>query len=309
MFRKPAAENGKMNWDDLRYFLAVARHGGLTGAGKELKASASTVARRIEALEASLRTRLFERRPDGYGLTEHGRGVLDKAVAIEARMSELEDGFGDQDGRVAGIVRIVTVETLAHHLIIPQLSRLQQAQPALSLSVAINASFARLAQREADIGLRLCRPEHGSFTVRRIGTLAFGLYGAPDYLKDHPIATASLPISGQRLVTWGDPLSYMALPVALQAWTQDGSPVLVVDSMQAQLLAIRSGSGLGVLPCILADAETGLVRVMPELCRREEPIWLVVHEDIARTKRVQLVCAFLERLVREHQAALGGIAA
>lgn len=121
MSGKWLSKNRNMNWNDIRYFLAVARHGGLTGASRELRASPSTVARRVESLEVALRSRLFERRPDGYELTEVGQTMVEKAIAIEAAMAELEGVFGGQDGRVSGTVRIVTVETLAHHVLIPKL--------------------------------------------------------------------------------------------------------------------------------------------------------------------------------------------
>lgn len=143
-----------MNWNDVRYHLAVTRHGGLTGVARAVKASPSTVARRIETLEAALKTRLFERRPDGYELTEAGGAMVEKVIAIEAAMHELEDGFCGQDGRVSGMVRIVTVDTLAHHLLIPNLTLLQGAYPDLSLGVAVNAtSFAEHPQRE---GISAC---------------------------------------------------------------------------------------------------------------------------------------------------------
>lgn len=295
-----------MNWNDVRYFLAVARHGGLTGAARELKASPSTVARRVETLEASLRTRLFERHPTGYALTDLGRDMAEKAMTIETHMTEMENDLRDHDGRVSGAVRIVTIETLAHQLIIPQLPVLQDAYPGLSLGVAINASFARLPQREADIGLRLCRPEQGNFAVRRLGTIAFGLYASPDYLARHPIEEEAYPISGHRLVTWGDPLSYVALPKAMRSWATDSSAMLVLDSMQAQVLALKSGSGLGILPCILVDEDQGLVRVKPNLCQQDESIWLVVHEDIRKARRIRAVCDFLEKVVKEQQPALSG---
>lgn len=299
--------NRKMNWNDIRFFLAVARHGGLTGAARDLKASPSTVARRIETLEAALRTRLFERRPDGYALTETGQAMMARAMAAETEMTALEDGFSGRDGRVSGTVRIVTVETLAHHLLIPNLPLLQEAHPDLSLGVAVNAaSFASLPQREADIGLRLCRPEHGNFVVRRIGTITFGLYGSKDYVARHPVVEDALPITGHRL-TWGDTQSFLALPKALRDWARSGSTTLMVDSMQAQLLAMKAGNGLGVLPCILADDDDRLTRIKPELCKREEPIWLVVHETIRHTNRVRVVCEFLEALVNANRVGLAGM--
>jgi DNA-binding transcriptional LysR family regulator len=295
-----------MNWNDVRYFLAVTRHGGLTGASSEVKASPSTVARRVETLEAALKTRLFERKPDGYQLTEGGRAMVAKAMAIEAAMHELEDGFCGQDGRVSGTVRIVTVDTLAHHLVMPNLPVLQDAYPDLSLGIAVNAtSFARIPHGEADIGLRLCRPEQGNFVVRRIGTIAFGLYGSKDYLARHPIPEDQ-PIAGHRLITWGDPLSFLALPKTLRSWVESGIANLTVDSMQAQLLAMKAGNGLGVLPCILADSEEQLVRIRPDLCQQEEGVWLVVHEAVRDMKRIRVVCDFLETIVRHGQSALSG---
>ncbi|MBK1866066.1 LysR family transcriptional regulator [Aestuariivirga sp. YIM B02566] len=94
-----------MNWNDIRYLLAVSRHGGLTGASRELKVSQSTVARRIETLETALRTRLFERHTNGYELTEAGRGMVDRAIPIESRMVELLDDFKGRDTEVSGVVR------------------------------------------------------------------------------------------------------------------------------------------------------------------------------------------------------------
>lgn len=308
MFGKLLSKNRKMNWNDIRYFLAVVRHGGLTGAAREMKASPSTVARRIETLEAALRTRLFERLPDGYMPTEPARTMIEKALAIEAGMIELEDGFSGRDGHISGTVRVITVETLANHLLIPSVPLLQRAYPDLSLGVAVNAaSFARLPQRETDIGLRLCRPEHGNFVIRRLGTITFGLYGSKNYIAQNPVQEDRMPVVGHRLITWGDPLSFIALPKALRAWTESGSATLTVDSMQAQVLAIKAGNGLGVLPCILADTEQHLTRVNPEFCRQEEDIWLVVHEAIRNTRRVRVVCDFLETLVKEHQHALAGL--
>lgn len=295
-----------MNWNDVRYLLAVARHGGLTGASRELKVSQSTVARRVETLETALRTRLFERHTNGYELTEAGRGMVEKATAIESGMIEMQSDFSGRDTEISGAVRIVTVETLAGPIVIPRLAAFQETHPGLSLGVAINASFARLPQREADIGLRLCRPEQGLFAVKRLGTIAFGLYASPYYLSRHPVDEESLPIIGHRLITWGDPLSYTALPKLMRSWATDGSTTLNVDSMQAQMLAIRSGSGVGILPCIMADGDETLVRLKPQKCRHEETIWLVVHNDIQHARRIRIVCDFLETTIREQQRDLSG---
>lgn len=295
-----------MNWNDIRYLLAVSRHGGLTGASRELKVSQSTVARRIETLETGLRTRLFERHTNGYELTEAGRGMVDRAIPIESRMTELLDDFKGRDTEVSGVVRISTIETLAVPILIPRLAAFRQTYPGLSLGIAIQASFARLPQREADIGLRLCRPEQGLFIVKRLGTISFGLYGSPDYLARHPIEAGSSPVSGHQLIAWADPLSYIALPRLMKSWTTESGTALNVDSMQTQVLAIRSGFGLGILPCIMADRDKELVRVNSKQFHHEETIWLVVHSDIHRARRIRIVSDFLEATISEQQPALSG---
>jgi DNA-binding transcriptional LysR family regulator len=138
--------------------------------------------------------------------------------------------------------------------------------------------------------------------VKRVGTPAFGLYGSRDYLARHPIDESAFPVPARHVVAWGDPLSFIAVSKALQAWTRSGAATPTVDSMQA----IRSGAGIGVLPCILADAEGALIRVNPKLCRQDEPIWLVVHNDIRGANRVRVVCQFLEAIVKERRSALIG---
>lgn len=297
-----------MNWNDVRYFLAVTRHGGLTGAARAIAASPSTVARRIETLELALKTRLFERRPDGYELTEAGQAMVEKALAVEAAAHDLEDKVKGHDTRVAGTVRIVTVDTLAQHLLIPNLQSLQETHPDLSLGVVVNAaSFSQFPHREADIGLRLCRPEQGNFIVRRIGTIAFGLYGSKAYVAQHPVREKQFPIRDHKLVIWGDPLSFLAVPTALERWTESSVASLTVDSMQAQVLAMKSGNGLGVLPCILADRDDELIRINPDQCHQSEPLWLVVYEAVRDTPRIRVICDFLERVVKQGQSALSGI--
>ncbi len=112
--------------------------------------------------------------------------------------------------------------------------------------------------------------------------------------------------TGHRLISWGDPLSFLVLPKTLRSWVESGAANFTVDTMQAQVLAMKAGNGLGVLPCILADTDEGLVRVKPDLCRQEEAIWLVVHEGVRDTKRIRVVGDFLETIVKQGQRALSG---
>ena len=300
------SESRKMNWNDIRYFLAIARHGGLTGAAKQLGVSQSTVATRVETLEAALRTRLFERHTHGYQLTEDGREMMEKAIAIEGSMAEIADDLGERDIQPSGTVRIATIETLANQIIIPNLPALQSANPELQLGIAINSSLSRLPQREADVALRLCRPEQGPYAVKRVGGISFGLYASSGYLERHPISKHATLVTGHRLIMWGDPMAYTALPRAMRSWTGGSTPTLVLDSVQAQVLAVKAGVGIGILPCITADDEDDLVRINPAHYQQDEDIWLIVPNDLRRAKRIRVVADFLTQAVQHKQGILAG---
>ncbi len=295
-------------FEDLDVFARVVSLGSMSMAGRALNLSPAVVSKRIKRLEDRLGTRLLQRTTRQISLTEAGQGFYERVLSILAGIDEAESYVSGRSARIQGMLKVTAPTSFGRMHVAPHLKPFLETHPDLSLGVAVNAaSFASLPQREADIGLRLCRPEHGNFVVRRIGTIAFGLYGSRDYVERHPVIEDVLPITGRRLIAWGDTQSFLALPKALRAWAQIGSTTLTVDSMQAQLLAMKSGSGLGVLPCILGDGDDQLVRIKPALCHREEPIWLVVHETIRHTSRVHVVCDFLETLVAANRAGLTGM--
>lgn len=282
------------SWDDLRVFLAVARAGSLTGAAGRLRLGVATVSRRVERLEAALGAALFTRHQTGYRLTDEGAALLFRAEAMEVAAAGIAPGGGE----VAGTVRLATAETLANEVVVPSLPALLARHPGLVVEVVTNVATANLHRRDADLALRMVRPEAGRVTVRRVGTLGFALFGAPAYLAGREGA----PLQDHRLIGWDEALR--GLPAA--AWVaralRDRPPALTTTTLAGQLAAARAGLGLAILPRFLG-LEAGLVDLSHEL-GLDQSIWLVLHADLAASARVRAVADHLAELVRSEDARL-----
>ncbi|MFC0227976.1 LysR family transcriptional regulator [Serratia aquatilis] len=285
-----------MDWNDLRYFISVARTASLSGAAQALEVSPSTVARRIATLENSLGAHLFVRHATGYFLTDHGRDVLRQAEVIEESMLALAKRAAALDANTSGVVRLATAETLAVHLIMPALPRLLEQYPKLQLEIITGIGMADLQRYEADLALRLIRPQYGNLVIQKLGSMASAIYGSADYLNRHP-AIAEDPLSGRAFIIWDK--AYAHLPTAqwLEKQHYDHNPALVTTSVAAQYAAVRAGIGLAVLPCFIARADNTLVEVVPVEKVFSEELWLVTHTDLRASARIRAVATFLQDIL------------
>ena len=289
-----------LNWNDTPAFLAVARTGTLTGAAASLGAGVATVSRRIERLEAALGVPLFARAQTGYQLTDEGSALMPRAEALEAAM----DGFQSaaQAGRgVRGHVRVATAENLANPLLIPSLGSLLAAHPGLTVEVSTDVASVNLHKRDADLAVRMVRPTRGHLTVRRIGSLGFGLYGSVDYVAQRGGGTG---LEGDSSIAWADRFGDLPAAQWLARSFRDAAPAVVTSTLASQLSAAKAGLGLAVLPHFLAR-EAGLERLPVEL-GVDQDIWLVMHSDLMASQRVRVVADHLVAVIEAHGAALRG---
>ena len=270
-----------MEWGDVRYFLALARSGSLSAASRRLGVEHTTVARRVDALEAALGTRLFDRLQRGWRLTAEGERLVDDAGRLEAEALAFARRAAGGSG-VAGPVTVSTPPFLGSHFLAPRLGPFLAAHPGIVLTLIGEKRAALLGQREADLVLRLSRPtEHGA-VARRIGTMAFALYAAPSYL------------AGRRPEDWvflGDDESAGELPQHrwLMAFAGPRPLVLRSNDMATVLHAARAGTGVAALPCFVGGADAGLTCIEPDrdgVGSRE--IWIGIHEDLRRSPRIRL---------------------
>lgn len=305
-------ERSVLDWNAVRDFLAVARTGSLNRAAVTLGVNATTVGRRIEALEAGLGLRLFQRAQTGFALTDEGRDLIERAERIEAAAVAFERRAEASD-RVSGRVRLATAENLANVLLIPALPDLRARHPDLTVEIATDIRSANLHRREADLALRLVRPTQGNVTIKRVGTMRYGLYGSADYLRRRTERMGKVDrtddcarFDADDLIAWSE--TYADLPAAqwVERTLERRAPALVATSLYGQVIAAREGMGLAVLPCFVALTEPTLRRVPSEADAMAQDLWLVIHTDLAASARVRAVADFVAQIVAASACALDG---
>ena len=273
-----------MQWDDLRIFLAVAREGSISGAAKRLAVQHSTVSRRLRALEISLATPLLERKTSGYELTEAGEELRLSASKIEAQILEFEGALGGRESGVSGELKVTAINNMASSILMPMFTRFSANYPEIELHVQVSNKFVRLAERDADIAIRLTNSPTDTLIGTRLVTVASTVYGARDYCAEVRAGSAVKKWLGIECCGFH------------MSWTKEACPEhehnLFVDDTLLTVAALREGAGLAYLPCFMGDSDPSLVRFCPPERRHDLGLWLLYHRDLRRTQRV--------RLFREH---------
>src|ERR1700680_4703006 len=191
-----------MEWDDIKYFLAVARLGSLTKAAHALQTTPATAGRRVATLEAKLGTRLFDRKHTGYILTENGEAILVKAEKAEDAILSVERKALGHDQRMTGKVRVTTTVDIAALVLAPHLSRFAKLFPDVSLEIIACDEVINLATRKADIALRTVRPARGGLVIRQAGWWNLGLYAAKSYAQAHRLRPGATDFAGVDVINW-----------------------------------------------------------------------------------------------------------
>ncbi|MCW6513053.1 LysR family transcriptional regulator [Lichenifustis flavocetrariae] len=291
-----------LDWDDLRFYLAIARTGSLSGASKHLHVAQSTVGRRLASLEVSLGVRLLNRTPEGYLPTPAGDDVRKQAELVEREALALERQVVGRDQRMAGHVRVTCAETIASNLLAPCLGTLPDVHPDIMVELIPNPRELSLSMREADISVRLRQPAQHDLVVSRIGTLAFGLYASPGYLERHGECDYDAGCAGHRLIT-----QLEGIQDATQTdWLAELAPrariAMQTSSHAAALAAAKQGGGLASLVRFCADDDPGLVRLKTPPLPSMVPstgIWQVVHKDNRDTPRIRAALDHITKWVRQ----------
>ena len=270
-----------MNWNDLRYVLAVNREGTLGAAGKVLGVDQTTVTRRLTALEQALNARLFDRRDGRLSLTAAGEEVLERAERAERELAALERDVGGRDARPGGLVRLTAVPTLANRLLAPRTGSLFRVFPDIRLDLMAEPALMSVTRREVDIALRLARPTEDGMLARRLARLLY----APFARKD--IDAEALP-----WITYED--GFATIPQARWIAKHGGgtlSPLRVNDG-EPILQAARSGLGRTLLPVFVGAADPELAALGDPVTGRD--VWLVVHPHVRRSARVEATVDWID---------------
>ncbi len=296
-----------MNWDDLRALLAVARTHSLSAAALQLGNSASTLGRRIALLEQALGVTLFVRHASGYRLTEDGGALLDEARRVEDAIVQLRGRASDRGREPAGHVRLATNEALANLLILPRWKALVAKYPKLTLELVTGAAVQDMYRRNADLALRLVRPETGNLTVRKLGVQAYAVYAQrgladPTRRRGGGAHLAALPWIG-----WDEEIQHLVQARWQRQHYPNATFALTTNSLFSQLEATEQGLGLAVLPCYIADARPKLERCLPPAQCVSQDIWLVIQRGLRASPRVRVVADMIVQLIHAHRRELAGV--
>lgn len=268
-------------WDDLRYFLAVARSGSLSGAARELGVNHSTVLRRIQAYEERQGVRLFERLPTGYALTQAAENIYAEALEIEDRVRAIDRELFGGDARLQGRLCLTLYHGMAP-LLLAHLPEFRRRYPEIELELLVTTEVRDLAAREADIAVRgtPSPPEH--LIGHKVADFQHGIYTSPAYEARGPAVA--------EVVLWRDELTP---PAWMAQHCPDARVALRVDDVEAMALAVREGLGRARLPCWVADREPGLLRLPVTLRPGGYGFWILQHADLRTSARVRAGRDFL----------------
>jgi DNA-binding transcriptional LysR family regulator len=284
-----------LDWNDLRYFLAVAEQGSTLAAGRALRVSQTTVARRIAALEEAIGLPLFEKRQAGYALTSTGEALLGKAADVRSAGVAFEEAAAATHRGLGGTVRLTVGDIFANTLLPDWLVELHDRHPDIRIELDESATPRDLGAGEADIALRSCgaSPAPVGTVGRRLCPDSWTFYCSREYAEQHGVPRDREQLRGHALVGGGGEMTWQAYLAVLHEIGIEEQVAIKRASMMGLLTGIRSGLGIGVLPCIIADGEPDLVRCMPPRRKSDRWLWLLTHERVRHSPAVRTVIDFL----------------
>ena len=293
-----------MDWDKLRIFHAVAQAGSFTHAAEALGLSQSAVSRQIGALEGSLKVPLFHRHARGLELTEQGELLYRTARDVFAKVQMAEATLVDSMAKPRGELKVTTSVAFGTTWLTPRIREFLEMYPDITLHLLVTDHELDLSMREADVAIRMRAPTQPDLVRRRLLTVHYHVYAAPEYLKRHGAPQTTGELSGHRLIVYGEEAP---APIADVNWLMkvargpegDPRPVLKVNNIYAIVRAVESGLGIAVLPDYLARDNTKLVQVLPGTEGPSFHSYFVYPEELRESKRVAIFRDFLLRQVAE----------
>lgn len=290
-----------MNWDDLKFFLAVCREGSIRSAAVVLKVNHATVSRRINNFEKSLGERLFERTPQGYRRTRLGDEIFEEASYLEERLSSIDRKILAKDENLVGEVRVTMPDLLGQHLLMEGISAFCHKYPQIDVHILGTVKLLNLANREADVAFRICDEPPEYLIGRRLAYIHRACYIARKY-QHHLKDPCWLP--QQNLIGWTD--RYQR-PIGALATAYPKFHVRhKISNGDFQLKACVAGLGISVLPCLIGDQHDELIRIPPYVTENEFELWILSHPDLRKNAKIQAFVRFMTDFVFNKRALIEG---
>lgn len=283
-----------MDWNDLRFFLAVQRHGTVSAAGKALGVNHTTVSRRLAALEHQLRTRLFDRTPEGYQLTQVGEDLLELATQMEETANAIDRKAAGRDADLTGRLVVTMPYDVANHIVMPRFGEFLRQYPGINVELKTTRALVDLASRDADLAIRLTDKPPEYLVGRKLLPLRHGIYAHPDYWKAHRQNPAVILFPGNDFPDWVG-THFPGAHVALRT-----------DNVSTMLAAVEAGMGIARMACFVADNSSVAGRLDIDLEPSDWGVWSLNHVDLRATARVRVCREFLQQLVMSKRSLILG---
>lgn len=286
-----------MNWDGFRYFLAAAESGSLSAAAKQLGSNQPTVGRHIDALEASLGIKLFQRSVRGLNLTPEGQFIYEQSKAIHHSVVKIRRLSQNDKQEVSGTVRLALPEGLAHEVLIPSLDDFYRLYPQVRLEINISSTTANLTRGDADVAVRLFRPQEKNLVVKFIGHMEMAVYASSAYQQNYRLPGKISELKQHRIIAYGHRQASLPENRWLLNHAGEMRCVMLSDSTMARINATRAGIGISVQPVALARQYGDLIPLFTKTDLSSHDVWLVYHQDLRNLSRINAINDFIsERL-------------
>ncbi|WP_149745751.1 LysR family transcriptional regulator [Rhizobium sp. RU35A] len=279
-------------WDDLQFFLAVARSGQLSTAARQLRTSHATVSRRIDRLEFSLKVKLFERNPRGYVLTPLGHRFVETAEKVEQEAERLQEEISGGSSLQRGVVRLSAPEGFSNFFLAQKLPDLTMRYPNISLELVTIQQIMALSRKEADLAVVLDPPKAGPYYFEQLTEYQLGIFGSEAYLAQHGPPASAEDLLSHAFIGYIQDMIFAPGLDYLGDIHPRIRPGFQSSSIFSQLTATRNGLGLCVLPMFITRQYPELRPVLPDVVLRRH-YWIACHHDLLQVARVRSVMEFL----------------
>jgi DNA-binding transcriptional LysR family regulator len=281
-----------MDWDDYRYFLAIARAGSLTAAGRALGVSQPTVSRRLESMEARLKVRLFDRTDRGYEMTPAAMDIYETLERVGEDLSNIERKVFGKDLRLTGTLRVTCTDVLLNAYLAPYVWKFLDRHPGIEFAVICTDAKLNLSRREADLAIRFTERPPETLVGRRLAKVAFAVYGRNEKTDG---GKNPFDVKACNWIGWHD--EFYNRMLITNSFPQARIKHRV-DSTAAMQSMVRHGLGIAILPCYTADPDPGLRRILPDLLTEGTPdLWILHHTDLRGVSRVSLFAEFIADVI------------
>jgi len=290
-----------LNWDDLKFFLAVSRAGSVRAAAEELKVNHATVSRRINSFEGSLGQRLFERTPQGYVRTRLGDEVFNEAAYLEERLSNVERRIMGSDEELSGDIRVTMPDLIAEEFLLEGCAQFCKKYPQVELDIVDSVKLLNLANREADVAFRIVKEPPEYLIGRKLAVLHRACYMAK---SDLLLLKTEGWLEQQNWIGWTDKQRKPIGKIAKE-YPRFASKHKIANA-KLQAVATRNSMGIGILPCFVGDKDPELVRIPPYTSEEKYDLWVLSHPDLRKNAKIQTFVRFMTEFVHDKQGLLEG---